>query len=134
MSPRRQTGKTFSGVLIEASVGPFADGGLDEAFRLAVGARSVDTSANVFKLEIAAGVSEEVGVKAGAIIHDAARSDAEAGEVGHGLTEEIAGGSGGFVRQHSGEGDARVVVDGDIEKFPARAACLVLRISGDAMA
>jgi hypothetical protein len=46
----------------------------------------------------------------------------------------MAGGSSGFVREHGSEGDAGVVVDGDIEKLSASAASLVLRIAGDAVA
>ena len=99
VSPRPEEGKSFSGVLIEASVGPFADGGLDEAFGLAVSAGSVDAGANVFEIEFAAGLGEAVGIKAGAVVgHDAARSNAETGEVNHGLVQEVAGGCGGFVR------------------------------------
>ena len=36
-----QMGRTHGGVLVGASVGPFAQGGLDEAFGFAVGLRSV---------------------------------------------------------------------------------------------
>jgi hypothetical protein len=84
-------GKALSGVLADTSVGPFADGGLDEAFGFAVGARSIDAGANVFELEILASLSEEVGVKTGAVIgHDAANGDTQAGEVSDCLAQEFA--------------------------------------------
>jgi hypothetical protein len=73
VSPGHQAGKTFGRVLIEASIGPFADGGLDEAFGLAGGARSVDASANVFELEFAAGLGETVGVEAQGPLSDMTR-------------------------------------------------------------
>ncbi len=39
---------SVEGVLIDLGVGPLADGGLDEAFGLAIGSRSVDAGAGVF--------------------------------------------------------------------------------------
>jgi hypothetical protein len=38
VDPGSEMGQALSGVLIEADVGPLADGGLDEAFSFAVGA------------------------------------------------------------------------------------------------
>ena len=135
VNPRSQMAKAFGGVLVEAGVGPLADGGLDEAFGLAIGAWGVDASAGVLELEIAAGLREQGGAEARAVVgHDAADRDAEVGEVGHGLAEEAAGGGRFFVRQQGGEGDAGVVVDGDIKKLPAGAAGFILGIAGDAMA
>src|ERR1022692_1394956 len=66
--------------------------------------------------------------------HDATDLDAQVGEVGHGLAEEVAGGGSFFIGQQGGEGDAGVVVDGDIKKLPAGAAGFILGIAGDAMA
>ena len=88
-----------SGVLVEPGIGPFADGGLDEAFGLAIGSRSVDASTDMFEFEIAAGIAEAVGVEAGSVVgHEAARLDAEALEVGHSLTEEAGRRDGFLVR------------------------------------
>ena len=44
----------LGGILIEAGIGSLADSGLNKAFGFAVGAWSVDVSANMFKLEFAA--------------------------------------------------------------------------------
>jgi hypothetical protein len=68
VSPRRQPRSAIRGVLMEAGACPFADGGLDEAVGLAVGARSVDAGANVFDLELAAGLGERVGVRAATVV------------------------------------------------------------------
>jgi hypothetical protein len=44
------------------------------------------------------------------------------------LTQEAAGGNSFFVGEHGGEGDAGVVVDGDVEELPAGVASFVLRM------
>src|ERR1035438_1106261 len=135
VDPRSQMAKPFGGVLVETGVGPLANGSLDEAFGFAIGARSVNASAGVSELQIAAGLGKEGGAEARTVVgHDAPDLDAEVGEVGHGLAEEAAGRSCFFIGQQGGEGDAGVVVDGDIQKLPAGAAGFILGIAGDAMA
>ncbi len=47
MDPRFELGVSVLRGLVEASIGPFSDGGLDEALSLAIGARSVDAGADV---------------------------------------------------------------------------------------
>ncbi len=42
--PRLEVAVSFRRVLVDAGVGPFAGGGLDEAFGLAVGAWGVETA------------------------------------------------------------------------------------------
>ena len=135
MNPGSQITKAFRGVLVETSLGPLANGRLDEAFGLATGAWSVDAGAGTSELEIATGLGEEGGTEAGAVVgHDATDRDAEVGEVGHGLAEEAAGGSGFFIGQQSGKSDAGMVIDGDIKKLPAGTAGFILGIAGEAMA
>ena len=135
MDPGSQVAQAFGGVLVETGIGPLADGGLDEAFGFAIGARSVDASAGMAELEIATGFGKAVGAEAWAVVgHDAADGDAEVGEVGHGLAEEAGRRVGLFIRHHGGKGDAGVVVDGDIEELPAGAASFILGIAGEAMA
>src|SRR5271166_827265 len=125
VDPRSQIAKAFCGVLVKTGVGPLANGSLDEAFGLAIGGRSVDASAGMSDLEMAAGLCEPGGTEARTIVaHDATDRDAEVGEVGHGLAEEAAGRGRFFIRQQGGEGDAGVVIDGDIKKLPAGAAAV----------
>ena len=134
VDPGGEMAQAVGGVLIETSVSPFADGGLDETFRLAIGAGSVDASANVAKDKVAAGLSEQDGAEARAIVgHDAADADAELSEVGDGLAQEGAGGSSSFVGKHGGESDAGVIVDGNIEELPTGAASFVLGVAGETM-
>jgi len=63
--PRFEAGISFCGVLVEPGVGPFSDGGLDEAFRLAVGSWGVDAGADVLDLKFPASIAEAVGVEKG---------------------------------------------------------------------
>ena len=94
VDPGSEMAKAFGGVLIETGVSPLADSGLDETLRLAIGARSVDASTDVFEGKITAGLGEQEGAEARTIVgHDAAGANAEMGEVRHGLAEEGAGGS-----------------------------------------
>ena len=133
--PRSEIAEALGGVLIEPGVGPFADGGLDEAFGFAVGARGVEARAPGFDAQPAAVGGEATRTEARAVIgQHAAHGNAQAREEGHRLAQKFAGGQGFFVRQQGSEGDAGVIVDSDIKKFPTGAAGFVLRIAGEAMA
>src|ERR1035438_4182238 len=135
VDPRSQMAKPFGGVVVETGGGPLANGSLDEALGLAIGARSVNASAGVSELQIATGLCKQGGAEARTVVgHDAPDLDAQVGEVGHGLAEEAAGRSCFFIGEQSGEGDAGVVVDGDVKELPAGAAGFILRVAGEAMA
>src|SRR5208283_2395501 len=89
----------------------------------------------VLEGELATGLGEVMGIEAGSVIgHDAAHRDAEPGKVSYGLMQETDRGSSFLVRQHSSEGNAGVVVDGDVEKLPTGAAGFISGIAGDAVA
>ena len=134
VDPGREMTESIGGILIAPGIGPLTDGGLDEALGFAVGFWGIDAGADGLDLELAAGLSEERGAETRAIVgHDAADSNAKLGEVGDSLAKEAARRDSLFVREHGGEGDARVVVDGDVKKLPARAPGFVLRVAGDAM-
>ena len=62
----------FFGVEVMANVGPLAQGGLDEAFGFAIGARSVRTSEAVLDSELEAGGAELAGAIAGAVVGEQA--------------------------------------------------------------
>src|SRR5271165_2054888 len=68
VDPRFEVGAAFSRVLIEPRVGPFADGGLDEAFSFAVGARGVEARADGLDAEFVAAGDEAARAEAGAVI------------------------------------------------------------------
>jgi Phage integrase family len=78
---------------------------------------------------------EEVGQEAWSVVGDhAANHDAEALEVSRGLGQEVGRRDSLLVRIHGREGDARVVVDGDVEELPSRAAGLVAASVFDSLA
>ncbi len=56
------------GVVVGAGVGPFSDGGLDEAFGLAVGARGVGSGEAVAEPELAAYLGELEGAVGWSIV------------------------------------------------------------------
>src|SRR5712692_4077155 len=110
----------FLGVEVVANVGPLAHGGLNEAFGLAVGAGSVGTGEAVLDAELEAGGAEVAGTIAGAVVGEqAANGDAVLGVEGDGGVQEGDGGWALLVRQHAGEGEAGVIVDGDVQGLPA---------------
>ena len=62
----------FLRVYVMADVGPFAQGGLNEAFRLAVGARSVGAGEAVLDAKLEAGGAKLSGAIAGAVVGEQA--------------------------------------------------------------
>src|SRR5882672_12722460 len=92
MPPGGELGSAFTGVLIGAGIGPFAQGGLDEALGLAVGPGHVGPGANVLEVEPATDVAKGEGSVAGAVVgHDALYFDAQACVVGDSGLEEGCG-------------------------------------------
>jgi hypothetical protein len=82
VDPARQFGGADLGVVVGTSVGPFAEGGLNEAFRFAMGARSVGAREALAKAELVTEASKDAGAITGAVVgKQAADRDAEAGVV-----------------------------------------------------
>src|SRR2546429_4523499 len=103
-----------------ANVGPLAQCSLDEAFGLAVGAGSVRAGEAVLDGELEASGAEVAGAIAGAVVGEqAADGDAVLGVEGDGGAQEGDGGFALLVGQHAGEGEAGVIVDGDVQSLPA---------------
>ena len=91
----------------------------------------------MLEAEIAAGIAEVEGPVARAIVgHDAGHGDAEAVVVGDGGLEERSGALFLLVGPDLREGEARGVVDRDMDELPADAAAVALAgaVAGDAMA
>ena len=63
LEPGRELLIAFLGVGVMADVGPLAQGGLNEAFGLAVGARGVRASEVVAQAELGASVVEQIGLR-----------------------------------------------------------------------
>jgi hypothetical protein len=120
LEPGREVQIAFLRVEVMANVGPLAQGGLDEALGLAVGAGSVGTGEAVLDAELEAGGAELSGAIAGAVVGEqAADGDAVLGVEGDGGVQEGDGGLALLVGQHAGEGEAGVIVDGDVQSLPA---------------
>ena len=126
----------MKGMGISVSVGPFAEGSLDEALGLAVGFWSVGSCEAMFEAESGDGDAHEVRAVAGAVVGvETLGVDAVLAEEGERGVEEGDGTGGRFVWEELGESEAGVIVDGDVEIFPADAADMIgLAIAGDAVA
>ena len=118
------------------SVGPLAQGGLDEALGLAIGLWSVRSGEAMLEAESSDGPTHGVGAVAGAIVGvDALGGDAVPGEEGESGVEESDGAAGGLIWEELGESEAGMVVDGDVEELPTGTrGVIALAITGDAMA
>jgi hypothetical protein len=68
VSPWSEGCVSFCGAFIATSVGPFADGGLDEAFGFSVSARGVDAGALVGDRKFPAGMGEAMSIEAWAVV------------------------------------------------------------------
>src|SRR5260370_22835212 len=125
------------GVQIGSGISPLSEVGLDEARGLDVGLGGVGPGADVLQPEPAAGVSEGEGSVAGAVVgHDALDGDAETCVVGDTGVEEGHRTSLAFIWFDLGEGDARGVIDADMNELPSHASAVALAgaIAGDAVA
>ena len=92
VKPLRELVGAMSGSIKGGSIGPLAQGRLDEALSLAIGLGGVGTGANVFDAQPTAGASKGQGVEAGAIVgHDALQAHTEALIVSDRLLEESDG-------------------------------------------
>src|SRR5262245_29187450 len=60
LQPAGQQGRSLSGVVERARIGPFAEGGLDKPFRLAIGARGIGPGTPVGQAELDTGAAEAV--------------------------------------------------------------------------
>lgn len=135
MQPYGQFGGSVVRGRIGDGVGPFPESSLDEALGLAVGLGRIGLGPDMLEAEVSAGLGEGFRPVAGAVVgHDAGDGDAEACIIGDRRLEE---GDGAFlllVGQDLAEGDARGVVNADMDELPAGAARLALLwIAGDAV-
>ena len=110
------------GMGVGVGVSPLAEGGLDEALGLAIGLGSIGAGEAVLEAESGDGLAHGVGAVAGAIVGvDALGGDTVPGEEGEGGVEESDGAAGGLVWEELSEGEAGMIIDGDVEKLPAGA-------------
>ena len=117
-------------------MGPFTQYCLDKALGLAVGLRGIGLGSDVLEHEGFAGIAPGEGLVAGTVVgHDPLDAHAEALVVSDGGLQEGDGADCFFVRLDLGESDPGVVVDTDVDEFPALVAAgsMTGAIAGDAV-
>ena len=120
VKPGKKMVMALLGVLIGPGISPFAESGLDETFGFAVGARGIGTSEVVAQTQFNNGSVESVGAITVAVIGEqAADGNAQAGVIGDCGAQKGDGGNSGEVGQDLGESNAGMVIDGDMDVFPA---------------
>src|SRR5260370_23802811 len=137
MEPPGQRGVSLLCVLECGGVGPFSECGLNEALGLAVRWRGVGPDPDVLDSELLAGAGEGFGEIAAAIVsHDAFDGNAKALEVGNGGDQECNSAFLLLVGEDVGTRYPGMVIDGDVDEFPACAltAAIACAASIDAMA
>ena len=129
---KKKGGAVVAGV-IGASVGPLAGDGLDEALGLAVGLGAVGSGEAVADAELEAGGGEEFGAVGGAAVgEDATDGDAIIFVEGDSLMESIEHAGSFLIWEEGGEGEAGVVIDGDVQGLHARAGIAHGAVAGGA--
>jgi hypothetical protein len=122
-------------VLVNCGVGPLSQRGLDEAFGFAVGPWSIRLGEEVTDLKFTEVGGDVLGaVGATVVSHEAANPNAEGGEVIEGVVEEAANAVVGLVGKDLGKGDARAIVDGDMDVLPTGASDTIPAVASDAVA
>ena len=117
-----------------SSVGPFAQGGLNETLGFPVGAWRVDLGEDM--PQAPAPASRDEGERAkhlGVVGHDAAYPYSQRGVVLRGMVEERRRAGFALVGEHLGKAHPRTIVNGHERRFPAGAPNMIARIAGDAM-
>jgi hypothetical protein len=128
-------------VVVSLRIGPLAQAGLNEALSLAIGLRGIWFGSDVPEAEPLACSAESKRFVAGTVVgHHSFDLDAETFIIGESGLQKASGAALLLVGHDFSEGDARVVVDGDMDELPTEALpsrsaiTLPPSIAGDAMA
>jgi len=133
MKVMRKEGSAVIAGVVGPGIGPLTGDGLDEAFGLAVSLRAIGFGEEMFEAELMAGGGEGFGAIGGAAIgEDLMDDDAMSGVEGDGLVQSVEDALRPFVREQTSEGEAGVVVDGDVKTFEAGAWVAEGAITGGA--
>jgi hypothetical protein len=118
----RKEGSTVVTGVVGPGIGPLAGDGLDEAFGLAVGLGAIGFGEEMLEAELMAGGCEGLGAIGGAAIgEDLLDFDTVSGVEADGLLQSVKGAGSPFVWEQTSEGEAGVVVDGDVQGLDAGA-------------
>ena len=117
----KEGGAVVAGV-IGTGIGPLTRDGLDEAFGLTVGLGAIGFGEEMLEAELMAGGGEGFGAIGGAAIgEDLLDFDSVSGIEADGLLQSVEDAGSPFVWEQTSEGEAGMVVDGDVETFDAGA-------------
>src|SRR5687767_5951991 len=129
---REERSAVVTGV-IRAGVSPLAGDGLDEAFGLAVGLGPVGFGEEMFEAQLLAGGGKELGaIRRTAIGEDGLDGDAVSVIKSQSLMERGEDAGDFFVGKESGESQAGMIINGDVEGLDARAWVAVGAVAGGA--
>ena len=129
----REEGSAVVTGVIRAGIGPFPGDGLDEAFGFAIGLGSIGPGEAMSDAESETGGGEVFGaVGRAAVGEEAADINPMDLVEGDGLVEGAEDCGDFFVWGEAGEGEAGVIVDGDVETFDAGAGAAAGAIAGGA--
>src|SRR5205809_929731 len=119
--------------LIRPGIGPLASDGLDEALGFAVGLGAIGSGEAVFDAQFLASGGEEFGaISRTAIGQHALDEDAVVLVEADSLLESVEDAGDFLVGTETGESEARVIVDGDVQRFEAGAWIAKGAIAGGA--
>jgi hypothetical protein len=120
---------------VSVGVSPFAKRSLNETLGFAVGFRGIGLGEALLEAEIGDGATHGVGAIAGAVVGvDPLGRDAEPAKESESGMEKENRASSGLIWEELSEGEAGMIVDGDVKELPAGAARVIpLAIAGDAM-
>lgn len=108
---------------------------MNEAFGFAVGARSIGLGKDVANAIGAANMAQGAGTVTRAVIGEqAANGDAELGIEAESGQEESGSGKGFFIGKNLGEGNAGMIIDGNVNILPADMTGIATAVAVDAMA
>ena len=133
MKVKRKEDSTMVTGAIRSGIGPLPSDGLDEAFGFAIGLRTIGFGEAMFDAELLAGLGEEVGaISRAAVSEDALDVDAMILVEADGLLESVEDAGDLFVGKQTGEGEAGMIVDGDVKGLDAGAWIALGAIAGGA--
>jgi hypothetical protein len=134
MQPAVERARTLERIREGHSVRPLAQHRANEAFGLAVRARRVWPGAPMLEPRGTTGGGEGTGPIARAVVRQHATHSHTAAPIpGDRAGQEGSDGRAAFIDEHFGVGNARTIVNTDVDVLPAVAARLAASIPGDAM-
>jgi len=130
MEPRGELKRALPGVMVSTSVSPLAQGSLNEALRLAIGARSEGFGEEVTDVVCLAEAAEGTGFIAGAVVgEEAANANAKTSKESEGSLQESGCGRAFLVGVDGGKSHAGMIINGDMDILPTPALGLLSAIT-----